>query len=119
MNSYQRNYTTKNQRDLYPNNVPGLNPIQASNTLNNSNEINPQQSFLQPIKTNPIVQRYSPVKIITSQINLSVPKSNIITNPPIHNENVIQPQAFITNTSKIIYKKPKNINNNLVNIKKK
>ena len=53
MNSYQRNYTTKNQRDLYPNNVPGLNPIQASNTLNNSNEINPQQSFLQPIKTNP------------------------------------------------------------------
>ena len=40
MNPYQMNYTSQNQRNLYPNYVPGLNPIQAPNTINNSNQIN-------------------------------------------------------------------------------
>ena len=114
------NYTSQNQRNFYPNYVPGLNPIQAANTINNSNQINPQYNFPQRIMTNNFVPGYNPVNIIPSQFNPShqilIPKSNIITSPPIQNNNVIKPQAFNTNTSNIIYNQSKNINNNLVNI---
>ena len=115
------NYASQNQRNLYPNYVPGLNPIQASNIINNPNEINPQ--FLQPIMANNFVPGYNPVNAIPSQINPShqilIAKSNKITFPSIQNSNVIQPQAFNTNTSNITYNQSQmaNINNNLVNIK--
>ena len=118
MNPYQMNYTSQNQRNLYPNYVPGLNPIQASNAINNSNQINPQYSFPQPIMPNNFVAGYNPVNTIPSQINLNhqilMAKSNI---PQIQNSNVIQPQAFYTNNSNIINNQSQNINNNLINIK--
>ena len=117
MNSNQINYTTKNQKDLNPNYVPDLYSIQTSNIKNNSNETNPQYSAHQPLKASISEPLYSPVNIIPSQINPTTPKSNNIPSPPIHNENVIQPQAFNTNNSNITYNKSKNINNNLVNIK--
>ena len=121
MNSYQFNYTTQNQRDLYHNYVPGLNPIQASNTINNSNEIYPQYSFPQPINTNTITPGFNPVNAIPSQYNPSnqilMAKSNNMSSPPIQNSNVIKPQAFNINTSNFIYNQSQNINTNLVNIK--
>ena len=119
MNSNQINYTTQNQKDLNPNYVPDLNSIQTSNIKNNSNETNPQYSAHQPLKASISEPLYSPVNIILSQINPTIPKSNNIPSPPNHNENIIQPQAFNTNTSNMIYKKPKNINNDLVNKKQK
>ena len=80
MNPYQMNYTSQNQRNFYPNYVIGLNPIQASNTINNSNEINTKYSFPQPITANNFVPGYNPVNIIPSQFNPShqilIPKSN-------------------------------------------
>ena len=118
MNPYQMNYTSQNQRNLYPNYVPGLNPSQASNAINKSNQINQQYNFLQPIISNNFVLGYNPGNTTLSQINPShqilMAKSNI---PPIQNSNAIQPQAFNTNSSKIINNQTKNINNNLVNIK--
>ena len=112
------NYASQNQRNLYPNYVADLNPIQAQNTINKSNQINPQYSFPQQIMANNFVPGFNPVNAIPSQINPShqilMAKSNI---PPIQNSNVIQPQAFNTNSSKIINNQTKNINNNLVNIK--
>ena len=88
MNPYQMNYKSKNQRNLYPNYVPGPNPIQAINTIHNSNQINPQYNFPQPIKTNNFVPGYNSVNAIPSQINPShqilMAKSNI---PLIQNSN--------------------------------
>ena len=87
MNPYQMNYASQNQRNVYPNYVPGLNPSQASNAINKSNQINQQYNFLQPIISNNFVLGYNPVNIIPSQFNPShqilIPKSNIITSPPI------------------------------------
>ena len=121
MNPYQMNYASQNQRNFYPNYVPGLIPIQAPNTINNSNQINPQYSFPQPIMSNNFEPGYNPVNAIPSKINPShqilIPKSNNIPSPPIQNSNIIQPQAFNTNASNITYNQSKNINNNLVNIK--
>ena len=86
MNPYQMNYTSQNQRNLYPNYVPCPNPIQAINTINNSNQINPQYSFPQPIMANNFMKGYNPVNTIPSQINPTHPilmaKSNI---PPFQN----------------------------------
>ena len=113
------NYISQNQRNFYPNYVPGLNPIQAPNTINYSNQTNPQYNFAQPIMANNFVP--NPVNTIPSQINPShqilITKSNNIPSPPIQNSNIIQPQAFNTNASNITYNQSKNINNNLVNIK--
>ena len=112
------NYIPQNQRNFYPNYVPVLNPIQAPNTINNSNQTNPQYNFAQPIMANNFVP--NPVNAIPSQINpgrqILIPKSNIITSPPIQNNNIIKPQAFNTNKSNMIYNQSQNINNNLVNI---
>ena len=89
MNPYQMNYISQNQRNFYPNYVPVLNPIQAPNTINNSNQTNPQYNFAQPIMANNFVPGYNPVNIIPSQFNPShqilIPKSNIITAPKIQN----------------------------------
>ena len=92
MNPYQMNYVSQNQRNFYPNYVPGLNPIQAPNTINYSNQTNPQYNFAQPIMANNFVPGYNPVNAIPSQINpgrqILIPKSNNIPSPPIQNSNI-------------------------------
>ena len=128
MNSYNLNQTIQNQRLLYPNYIPGLtaNPIQFPDAINNSIGNTPQYNLPHPIRENSNVPGYNPVNMIPSQIyptnQILVPKSNIITSPPIQNTNLIQPQEIKTipiyNQSKItnLVKIPKNhipINNNI------
>jgi hypothetical protein len=117
MNPYQMNYASPEK--FISKLCSRSYPIQAQNTINKSNQINPQYSFPQQIMANNFVPGFNPVNAIPSQINPShqilMAKSNI---PLIQNSNAIQPQAFNTNTSNIINNQSQmaNINNNLVYI---
>ena len=123
MSSYDLNYTIQNQRQLYPNYIPGLNaiPVQVPNAINNSTGNTHQFILTLPIKTNYNVQGYNPANVIPSQINpihqILVPKSSITTSPPIQNINVTQSQMIIKASPNIKYNQSKmvNINTNLVN----
>ena len=72
MNPYDFNSTiSQNQRPLYTNYIPGLiaNPVQVSNTINNSTGNSPQYCLPPTIKTNANVFGYNPLNVISSQIN--------------------------------------------------
>ena len=113
MNSYLNNYTTQNQRALYPNYIQGptTNPIQAP--INNFNQATPQYISPQTVNMNPIPAGYNQVNILPHEINPTYQQQNIRALPPNPNINITQPQYFIKNTPNIIYNQFPIMNTNL------